>query len=50
MLIFPDVLIACDFNVDTKRNNLNLDSGISQKEQRHDLQQIILIYDIADLV
>lgn len=50
MLISPLVLIACDFNVDTKRNNLNLESGISQKEQRQDLQQIISIYDIADLV
>ena len=32
MLISPVVLIACDSNVDTKRNNLNLESGISQKE------------------
>jgi len=50
MLISPVVLIACDFNVDTKRNKLNLVSGISQKEQRQDLQKIILIYGIADLV
>lgn len=50
MLISPVVLIACDFNVGTKRNNLNLESGIIEKEQRQDIQQIISIYGIADLV
>jgi hypothetical protein len=50
MLISPVVMIACDFNVDTKRNNLNLESGISQKELRQDIQQVISIYRIADLV
>ena len=50
MLISPVVLIACDSNVDTKRNNLNLESGISQREQRQDLQEIISISGIADLV
>ncbi|MDW0119686.1 MAG: hypothetical protein QOK64_04100 [Nitrososphaeraceae archaeon] len=50
MLISPVVFIACDSNVDTKRNNLNLESGISQKELRQDIQQIISIYGIADLV
>lgn len=50
MLISPVVLIACDFNVDAKRNNLNLESGISQREQRQDLQEIISLSGIAHLV
>lgn len=50
MLISPVVLIECDFNVDTKRNNLNLESGLCQKELPQDIQQIISIYGIADLV
>ena len=50
MLISPVVLIACDFNVDAKRNNLNLESSLSQREQRQDLQQIISITGTADLV
>ncbi|HEU4467970.1 MAG TPA: hypothetical protein VFR61_02895 [Nitrososphaeraceae archaeon] len=50
MLISPVVLIACDYNVDAKRNNLNLESSISQREQRQDLQQIISITGTADLV
>lgn len=50
MLISTVVLLPCDFNVDAKRNNLNLKSAISQKEQRQDSQQKFSISGIADLV